>query len=249
MGDRMGNNALRQALVDAKRTEADLASACGVDLQTVSRWLTKEDRVPHARHRYEVCRLLEVDESMIWPESVRGAIKTGPDREIVTVYPTRSAMPRTVWQRLIGTAQHELALCGYTSYFLWSEVPGLSLLLRRKVEAGCRVRFVLGDPDAEVTHTRDHVETSPVTVSARIQQALHHLEPLRDVVEVRQTDEAGLNRSVWRGDDQAVASWNVAGKLGQDSPVFHLRRHQDGGIFDQLAVDHVEGLWERARPL
>ena len=168
---------------------------------------------------------------------------------MLAVYPTRSAMPRAVWQRLIGDARHELALCGYTSYFLWSEVPGLSALLRRKVESGCRVRFVLGDPDAEVTRTRDHIETSPVTVSARIQQALHHLEPLRDVIEVRQTDEAGLNRSVWRGDDQAVASWNVVGKLGQDSPVIHLRRRQDGGIFDQIAVDHVEGLWAHAHPL
>ncbi len=32
-------------------------------------------------------------------------------------------------------------------------------------------------------------------------------------------------------------------------PYLHLARRQDGGIFDQLAVRHVEGVWEAARPV
>jgi hypothetical protein len=31
--------------------------------------------------------------------------------------------------------------------------------------------------------------------------------------------------------------------------VLHLRRRQDGGIFDQVAVRHVEALWEDAVPV
>jgi hypothetical protein len=54
---------------------------------------------------------------------------------------------------------------------------------------------------------------------------------------------------VWWGDGYAVASWNVLGTLGHDSPVFHLRRRQDGGLFDRMAVQHVDALWQAAAPV
>ena len=244
----MGNNALRQALVDARRTEADLASACGVDLQTVSRWLTKEGRVPHARHRYAVCRLLEVDESMLWPETVRGAVKTGPDREVVSVYPSHSAMPPAVWQRLVSDATRELVLCGTSPHWLWWYVPDLTARLREKAGAGCRVRVVIGEPSSPITQADEEATGAPLTLSARIEQTRHLLEPLADVVEVRQTS-LGFGRSVYRGDNTAVADWWLHGQAGTDFPVMHLHRHQDGGLFDQIAVRHVEALWEDAQPL
>jgi transcriptional regulator with XRE-family HTH domain len=229
-------------------TPGELAGRLGVDPKTVHRWLTNGGRVPHARTRWAAAEELEVDEVALWPRAVRFALKTGPEREIEATYPTRSAMPRTVWQRLIGEAQHELVLCGFTSYFLWSEVPDLSAVLRAKAGAGVRVRFVLGDPDSANTRRGEQLETTPLSTSMRIAHARRELEPLRDVVEVRQSD-LGWGRSVWRGDHQAVASWNVLGTLGHESPVVHLRRRQDGGLFDQIAVRHTEALWAAARPL
>ena len=88
----------------------------------------------------------------------------------------------------------------------------------------------------------------PLTLSSRIEQTLHLLEPLRDVVEVRQTG-LGWGRSVYRGDDAAVAHWWLHGQLGIDFPALHLHRRQAGGIFDQVAVRHVEALWETGRPV
>ena len=61
-----------------------------------------------------------------------------------------------------------VTLAGYTSYFLWLELPNLCGVLRRKAKNGCRVRFLLGDPDSEATRHREAVEDVPLTVSTRI---------------------------------------------------------------------------------
>ena len=244
----MANDVLRRALAEARLTERQLAERIGADPKTVSRWVSDEHRLPHPRLRWAVAEQLGVDEVTIWPQAVRAAVKVGPDREIVSVYPTRSAMPAAVWQRLVGDATREIALCGYTNYFLWLLVPDLSAVLRAKVAAGCRVRVVIGDPGSAVTARSEEIESTPLSTSQRIAHARHELQSLADVIEVRQSD-LGLGRSVWRGDGYAVASWNVLGTLGHDSPVIHLHRRQDGGMFDQVAVRHVDALWEVATPV
>ena len=82
----MPNSPLRQAMADAKMTVRGLASAVGVDDKTVARWLSYE-RIPHPRHRWAAAEALGGDEAVLWPEAVRSAVKTGPDREIVAVTP------------------------------------------------------------------------------------------------------------------------------------------------------------------
>jgi hypothetical protein len=242
------NTVLRQAMAARKMRPADLASVAEVDPKTVEAWLRDESRVPHPDARYAVAAALEMSEMTLWPQAVRAAVKVGADKEIISVYPTRSAMPASVWQRMIGDATEEIALCGYTSYFLWLAVPDLSAVLRSKAEAGTRVRVVIGDPDSALTARSEETESTPLSTSQRIAHARHELESLADAIEVRQSD-LGLGRSVWRGDAQAVASWNVLGTLGHESPVFHLRRHQNGGVFDQMAVRHVDALWQAAVPV
>jgi transcriptional regulator with XRE-family HTH domain len=245
----VANDVLRRALSSAKLTERQLAERVAVDPATVSRWVSDEFRVPQQRLRWRVAEILGTDETMLWPQAARAAIKMGADREIQAVYPTRSAMPREVWQRLVADATKDLIFCGWSCYFLWAEVPDLSRLLRRKAESGVRVRFVLGDSDSPLTRRSEEVEgTGPLPLSARIGHTRHELEPLRDVVQVRQSD-LGWGKGVWRGDGQAVASWNVIGRLGHESPVLHLVRRMDGGIFDQVAVRHAEALWEAGRPV
>jgi len=48
---------------------------------------------------------------------------------------------------------------------------------------------------------------------------------------------------------EAVAHWWLHGQLGIDFPALHLRRRPPGGVFDQIAVKHVEALWEQATPV
>lgn len=57
----------------------------------------------------------------IWPTAVRRALKTGADKEILTVYPYRSAVPKTLWRDLITGSTRRMCFGGYTNYFLWLE--------------------------------------------------------------------------------------------------------------------------------
>lgn len=244
----MANQALRHALASRALTPHQLAEAVGVDAKTVGRWMSDERRLPHPRHRWAVAAALEVEEQMIWPNAVREALKTGADREIVTVYPCRSAMPKSIWRELITGATRDLTFAGYTSYFLWLELDGLPTALRRKAEAGAQVRFLVGDPDSPVTAERERIEGVPLTLSTRIQVTLDELRKAHDrapAVQARYSDRH-IAMSVWRFDDDMIVCTHLADLLGHDSPTLHLRRRQDDGIFDRY-VAHVDHLWNAAR--
>lgn len=245
----MSNHSLRQAMSSARLTERDLALRCEVDVKTVSRWLADEARVPHPRHRWAAAEALGVDESVLWPEAIRNTVKTGPDREIVSVYPYRSACPKSVWRSLITDAKSTITLAGYTNYFLWLEHPNLAKVLKRKAEQGCRIRFLIGDPDSEVTQRREETEAVPLTVSTRIRITLAELDQLKDVqgIEARFGDEH-IAMSVFQFDDEMLVTPHLAKLVGHDSPLLHLKRHQDDGLFDRFAY-HVNELWSAAREI
>ncbi len=230
-------------MADRRLSDRDLASRLGVDPRTIQRWVAEDGRTPQPRLRWAVCDALGVDEAVLWP-----AVKSGPDREVVAVYPSHSAVPPTVWQSLVADARHEIVFADVVSYWYWYDVPDLTRILRAKAEAGCRVRVMVGDPGDPLVAADEQATDIPLTLSSRIEQTLHLLEPLRDVVQVRRTMQ-GWGRSVYRGDDEAVAHWWLHGQMGIDFPALHLRRRQSGGIFDQVAVRHVESLWETGRPV
>jgi transcriptional regulator with XRE-family HTH domain len=226
----------------------DLAAAIGVDPKTVVRWLANEGRTPHPRHRWQAADVLGVEESVLWPDVVRAALKTGHDREVVTVYPYRSNVPRTLWRDLIGRAQERLDFAGFTNYFFWLEHPDLRAILRRKAEAGAAVRWLVGDPDSQVTAEREQIESVPLTVSTRIRVSLDELTKLHQEapqVQARFSDRH-ISMSVWIFDNDMLVSTHLADLLGHDSPTLHLRRHGTNGMYDRYA-SHVAYLWEHSR--
>ncbi|MFI0410414.1 XRE family transcriptional regulator [Actinomadura sp. 3N508] len=186
---------------------------------------------------------------MLWPDAIRKNVKTGPDREIAAVYPYRSACPKSVWRRLIGAATKDLTFAGYTNYFLWLEIPNLRTVLRRKAESGCHVRFLVGDPDSEVTRRREQLEAVPLTVGTRIKITLDELSKIADVpgVEARHGDDH-IAMSVFIFDDEMLVTPHLAHLVGHDSPMLHLKRHQDDGLYDRFAY-HVTELWNTGRPI
>ncbi|MEU8515039.1 DUF5919 domain-containing protein [Kitasatospora sp. NPDC048722] len=187
---------------------------------------------------------------MIWPNTVRANVKTGHDREVFAVYPYRSACPQSVWGQLIAEARSDIFLAGYTNYFVWLEQPALLQTLRRKAEGGCRVRFLLGDPSSDATRQREQVEDVTLTVSTRIRITLENLAKLADVAGIEGRFSAmddGPNHiglSVFRFDDHALVTPHLARTVGHDSPLMHLRRSEENGMFDRFA-EHVEELWSR----
>ncbi|MFB8174135.1 XRE family transcriptional regulator [Kitasatospora purpeofusca] len=244
------NNELRQAMAEARLTPRQLAGRIGVTPKTVERWVADASLVPHQKNQTDACAALGVDEQVIWPNAVRAAIKTGPDREVLATYPYRSACPRSVWGQLIEGSEKEIFLAGYTNYFVWLEQPELHRTLRRKAESGCRVRFLLGDPESETTSQRERIEDVALTVSTRIRITLENLAKLSGVegVEVRfSSADDGANHvglSVFRFDNDALVTPHLARVVGHDSPMLHLRKCQARGIFDRFA-DHAEELWSR----
>ncbi|WP_424213545.1 DUF5919 domain-containing protein [Streptomyces sp. BI20] len=241
------NHALRRAMASAKMTERQLADVCGVDAKTVGRWIADPARIPHARHRWAAGDALGEEESTLWPNAVRSALATGPDKEVVQVFPYRSAAPAALWRSLVTKSRRELVFAGYTNYFLWLEQANFAGALRRKAQAGCRVRFLIGDPDSPVTEAREAEEGVPLTLSTRIAVTLAELEKLRDVPAIEGRFETGhVNLSVFRFDDEMIVTPILARHVGHDSPMMHLRRCRADGMFDRFAA-HVEELWGRGR--
>ncbi|MEW2547911.1 DUF5919 domain-containing protein [Streptomyces sp. NPDC047002] len=241
------NEALRRAMAKAHLTDRELAERCGVDAKTVGRWITQTGRVPHARHRWAVAEAVGEDEGLLWPTAAKTAIKVGPDREIAEVFPYRSAVPASLWRTLITRAERELTFAGYTNYFLWLEQARFGTALRRKAERGCKVRFLVGEPDSELTQSRERDENVPLTLSTRIRVTLAEVEKLKGSVDARFSDGHAY-LSVFRFDDDMIVTPLLTHSVGHDAPTLHLRRHQNDGIFDRFA-SHIEELWTRGRPV
>lgn len=244
------NTALRSAMASAGLSPRQLAARVGVSGKTVERWIADAELIPHARNRGDACTALGVDEEMLWPKVVKDRIKTGGDREIIRSYPYRSSCPSTVWGELIANAERELFFAGYTNYFLWLDQPAFVATLRRKLDNGCRVRFLLGDPDGEVTRNRETVEDVALTVSTRIRITLEHLGKLgsHEGLETRFSAPGDavnhVSLSVFRFDDESLVTPHLARMVGHDSPLLHLRQYGDGGMFARFA-EHAEELWSR----
>lgn len=225
----------------------------GVAPKKVERWPADAELLPHARNRVDACRALKVDEDMIWPKAVQERVKTGHDRELAHAYPYRFACPSTVWGELIAGASTDIFFAGYTNYFVRLEQPAFIEMLRRKIASGCRVRFLLGDPDGEVTRQREVIEDVALSVGTRIRISLEHLGRLGPVdgLETRfSSPEDAVNHvslSVFRFDQDALVTPHLARLVGHDSPLLHLRRQGDSGMFDRFA-EHAEELWGRGVP-
>ncbi len=230
-------------------TAGCLARTVGVSTKTAERWLSNPARVPHPRTRDGVEAALGVSADVLWPKSVRSTMKVGPDREIVSAYPYRNACPRAVWAALIHSATRNITFAGYTNYFVWQEHPRLAERLAAKVAAGCEVRFLVGDPSSEVTRRREEIEGVPLTVSTRIRITLAALEEAgeRSGIEARFSDEH-IALSVFAFDDQMLVTPHLSSLLGHESPMLHLRRLEEDGLYDRFA-GHAAALWENGRPV
>lgn len=246
------NSSLRSAMADAGVSARQLALRVGVTGKTVERWIADDGLIPHARNREDAAAALGVEAEMLWPKAIRNSLKIGTDRELVRSYPYRSACPSSVWGELTQAATRDIFFAGYTNYFVWLDQPAFVETLRGKAESGCRVRFLLGDPDGEVTRQREQIEDVALSVSTRIRITLEHLAKLTFTpgVEARFSDASDavnhVSLSVFRFDRDALVTPHLARLVGHDSPLLHLRRHGDGGMFDRFA-EHAEELWERGR--
>jgi hypothetical protein len=189
--------------------------------------------------------VLGKDVGVLWPEVVRRAVKVGSDRELVGVYARRSDLPRTLFRELIEHAETRLWFGGFTSYFVWLEVPNAPATLGAKVDKGADVRFLLGDPASPVTIERERVEATPLTLGTRIAMSQAEIAKSPTPLPVRISDRH-IAMSTWIFDDEAIVATHIGAGLGQDSVTLHFRRRETDGPFDRY-VEHFEALWGDAR--
>ncbi|MEV4383660.1 hypothetical protein [Streptosporangium sp. NPDC049644] len=64
-------------------------------------------------------------------------------------------------------------------------------------------------------------------------------------IEARFGDEH-IAMSVFRFDSEMLVTPHLAKLVGYDSPMMHLRRHQDDGLFDRFRY-HASELWSNSR--
>ncbi len=240
------NERLRQALLRARLREDDVAARLGVDPKTVRRWLN--GRVPYPHNRAAITELVGVDEADLWPE-VGGPLATRTRPEgLGTVYPHRWAVPREVWVRLFGSAEHEIAILAYSALFL-AEDAGILRILADKGRSGVVVRIALGDPDGPHAAARGEEEGIGDAMPAKIRNALTLYRSLGVVenIEIRLHGTV-LYNSIYRADDQLMVNQHTYGIPAAQAPVFCLC-DTGGGEMAALYLNSFERVWASSASL
>jgi hypothetical protein len=229
-------------------TVQGLAEVIEVNPKTVERWIT-QGKVPYRRHQYATAAALKVDVTTLWDDGrVVDSATDLTKAEIATVYPHRHTVPAGLWRELYGRVEQNLDVLVYSGLFL-AEDPLFHNLVRSKVEAGARVRILLGDPECAAVRQRG-IDEGHQIMDGKIRNALVLYRPLlrsHPDVDFRLHDST-LYNSIYRADDEMLVNPHVYGIGAYMAPVMHLRRTPGAGLFDTYA-NSIEHTWERARPI
>ncbi|MGW4273787.1 XRE family transcriptional regulator [Streptomyces seoulensis] len=243
------NERLHSVLAQRGVTPESLAEACEVDPKTVSRWLG--GRVPHPRHRFRAAQHLSVEETFLWPPPLSrdGQGVIGPGRgEIVSTYPNRASVPRDMWLSLLQGAQQRIDVLVFSGTFFAQTNPYVAKMLVERAATGVRVRLCFGDPCGEATALRGREEGIGDALSAKIRASLTYYRLLVPEAgcEVRLHDTT-LYSSLFRYDDNLLVNPHVWSQPASANPLFHLRRADAVGWFDNYAQS-FDAVWAGARP-
>jgi hypothetical protein len=244
----MANDRLRNAMAAQHVSVQDIADATRVDPKTVQRWMG--GRVPHARYRALVSKLLREREDYLWPPNEHSTGNSSSEQiaEILAAYGQRAQVPPQAWWQLFAGAREQIDLLGYALHFLPEQLPDLPTLLLEKASQECRVRIALGDPDSARILERDQEEQLGGTLPARIRATLYRFSALTEVpgIDIR-LHSAPLYNSVFRSDDEMFVTPHLYSVHGSRAPLLHLRRLGQQGIFAGFA-GHFEAIWATTTP-
>jgi transcriptional regulator with XRE-family HTH domain len=242
------NERLRRAMTAAHLDVLEVSEATGVDPKTVQRWL--KGRVPHARHRWTIAKLVNEDERYLWAGVDGQRLPGSPTTaEVIAAYPHRAEVPPERWWDLLVDAKRQVDLLAYAMLFLPETHSRLFDLLRGKAAAGGTVRIAMVDPAARELAERDAEEGLDGGLVHRVRTSLHYFaEGLADCegIELR-AYAAPLYNSLFRFDDDMFVTPHLYATAGSRAPLLHLRRLGNDGIFDTFA-GHFEAIWTSAKP-
>ncbi|MFJ5553222.1 DUF5919 domain-containing protein [Streptomyces sp. NPDC093225] len=244
----MQNERLRALMASGGWTHASLASATGVDPKSVERWVNL-GRTPRRATALLAAETLGEDVHALWPvlRQARAARAVSP--ELVALYDQRADLPVSVFVDLLTTARERIDVLVYAAVYLHEAYPRLGEVLRERAADGCAVRIAIGDPDSETVRRRGQEERFGHGIESRCRLALMHYRPLVGVpgIELR-THGTTLYNSLYRADGEVLVNAHVWGVNAYGAPVWHLRRHEAGGMFDTYA-ESFDAVWGTARPV
>ncbi|MCL7490102.1 helix-turn-helix domain-containing protein [Streptomyces sp. MCA2] len=244
----MPNERLRAVMAAGGWTHTRLAEVTGVDPKSVERWVNL-GRTPRRVTALKAAETLGEDVHALWPSLRQARAARAVSPELVALYDKRADLPVSVFVDLLAEARERIDVLVYAAVFLHEAYPRLNDLLRERAAEGCAVRIALGDADSTNVQQRGAEEKFGHGIESRCRLALMHYRPLLGVagIEVR-THGTTLYNSLYRADDQVLVNAHVWGVNAYGAPVWHLRRHTDGGMFDTY-TDSFSAVWETARPV
>lgn len=240
------NQRLRGSILSAGLRATELAEKVGVDAKTVERWITK-GRLPHRTHRVAVAGALGVDEAYIWPEILDApATQSASVAELLTLHPTRAAIPHDTWAQLMVGAREAIDVLVYAGSFLFEQYDFTATVTKKAAE-GARVRLLLGDESSAAVALRAEEEGTAGGLQGRIQLHRRYLRQVQGVrgVEVR-THGTTLYNSIFRFDQDMLVNGHAYGAPAGESPVLHLRRVPGGRMWDHF-MRSFEEVWLNAK--
>jgi transcriptional regulator with XRE-family HTH domain len=237
------NETLCRALIRARLTEEDVAARLQVDPKTVRRWL--EGRVPYLRHRWGIAAMLGVDETDLWPQL--RTTRSRPD-EVLAIYPHRDTVPRDVWLRLFGSAQHEIGILDDSDMPVAAD-QDIGGALAERAESEVNLRICLSSTQAlagrrSAASSDSGYSTAATAYGKLVSYGLLHG---KGKVEVRLCRGPVYN-SIYYADDQLLVSQRVYGFPSGSAPVLHLQ-HAEGNDMVAAYFSAFENTWSSAMPV
>ncbi|MET7766800.1 XRE family transcriptional regulator [Streptomyces sp. NPDC005393] len=244
----MPNERLRAVMASGGWTYATLAERVEVDPKSVERWVNL-NRTPRRGTAILAAETLGEDVHALWPALRQARPARAVSPELVALYNQRADIPVSTLVEMLTQARERIDVLVYAAVFLHEAYPRLNDLLQERAAQGCAVRIAVGDADSPNVQQRGQEEKFGHGIESRCRLALMHYRPLIGTpgVEVR-THGTTLYNSLYRADDQAMVNAHVWGVNAYAAPVWHLRRHGKGGMFDTYAQS-FDAVWATATPV
>ncbi|MFE6690353.1 XRE family transcriptional regulator [Streptomyces sp. NPDC057743] len=244
----MRNERLRAAMTAGGWTHASLAAKVDVDPKSVERWANL-GRTPHRGTAVRAAEAMGEDVFALWPELTQARAARAVSPELVALYSQRADLPVSAFVDLFAQASQRIDILVYAAVFLHEAYPRLNDLLSERAAEGCTIRIAVGDADSPNVQQRGQEEKFGHGIESRCQLAVMHYRPLLSTpgIELR-THDTTLYNSIYRADDQMLVNAHMWGVNAYRAPVWHLRRHGNGGMFDSY-TESFHAVWAAATPV
>ena len=137
----------------------------------------------------------------------------------------------------------------FAATFLFDTLDGFTTTLVDAAQRGAQVRFLVGDPGADIMILRGEEEGIGDSVVARSRNSVELLTPHLHTpgVQVR-SHRTTLYTSIFRVDDDMIINFHVYGSPGRNNPVMIFSRRDQPRLWATFE-DAFTRVWDQAVPL